>query len=56
LAKLGYEDAAQGSAGLIALGNAWESVDVFWALTLVLQCEGRSFLVSASSGNDLDER
>jgi len=29
-------DAAQGLAGLIALGNAWESVDVFYSLSRVL--------------------
>lgn len=49
LAKMGYADAAQGLAGLIALGNAWESVDVFWALTLVLQCDGRSSIADLAS-------
>jgi hypothetical protein len=44
LQKLGYGDAIQGLAGLVALGSAWESVDVFYALALVLQLDGRSSL------------
>jgi hypothetical protein len=44
LKKLGYSDAVQGLAGLIVLGNAWESVDVFHALARALQIEGRSSL------------
>ncbi len=34
-----YEDAdalVEGLTGLIALGNAWESVDVYWALSMAL--------------------
>lgn len=32
LEELGYADAAEGLSGLIALGNAWESVDIFVSL------------------------
>ncbi|MBI1323925.1 hypothetical protein GC170_12180 [bacterium] len=31
------DDAVRGLAGLIMLGNAWESVDVFYALSIALQ-------------------
>lgn len=31
------DDAVRGLAGLITLGNAWESVDVFYALSIALQ-------------------
>jgi len=34
--KLGYDDAVEGFSGLIALGNAWESVDIFYALAMSL--------------------
>jgi hypothetical protein len=44
LKKLGFGDAVQGLAGLIVLGNAWESVDIFHALARALQMEGRSSL------------
>ena len=37
LADAGYPDAAEGFAGLVALGNAWKSFDVFHALALSLQ-------------------
>lgn len=42
--ELGYGDAIQGLSGLIVLGNAWESVDVFHALKLVLQHHGHTSL------------
>ena len=42
LNELGLGDAVQGLSGLIALGNAWESIDVFHALGLVLKIKGRS--------------
>ena len=42
LEKLGIKDAVEGLSGMIVLGNAWESVDVFHALRLALQVEGRS--------------
>ncbi len=42
LKELGVEDAASGLAGMIALGGAWESVDVFHSLQLALQADGRS--------------
>jgi tetratricopeptide (TPR) repeat protein len=38
----GNGNAIEGLSGLIALGNAWESVDVFYALGLSLRVEGRS--------------
>jgi tetratricopeptide (TPR) repeat protein len=37
LAKAGYPDAPEGFAGLVALGNGWNSFDVFHALALALQ-------------------
>ena len=42
LDKAGYGDAMKGLTGLVVLGNAWESVDVFHALAVVLEYEGRS--------------
>ncbi len=42
LAANGMADAVRGLSGLIALGNAWESVDVYHALSYALQAEGRS--------------
>lgn len=36
LQELGYEDAVEGLTGLISLGNAWESVDIYHALSMVL--------------------
>jgi len=42
--RLGYTDAAEGFAGLIALGNAWESVDIFYALALVFQDQSHASL------------
>jgi len=40
----GISDAVAGVSGLIVLGNAWESVDVYLALAAALQAEGRSSL------------
>lgn len=40
LAKYGYADAITGLSGLIALGNAWESIDVFNALQTALMADG----------------
>lgn len=37
-----HSEAIRGVSGLIALGNAWESVDVFRVLELLLREEGRS--------------
>ncbi|MEQ9094793.1 MAG: hypothetical protein RIE32_00865 [Phycisphaerales bacterium] len=37
LADAGYADAPEGFAGLVALGNGWNSFDVFHALALALQ-------------------
>jgi len=39
--EVGMEDAAVAVAGLVALGNGWESFDVFNTLTLALLLEGR---------------
>ncbi len=36
LASLGHEDAAKGLMGLIALGNAWQRIDVYYALAFAL--------------------
>jgi tetratricopeptide (TPR) repeat protein len=42
LREHGLGDAVRGLSGLIVLGNAWESVDTFYALSRALQAEGRS--------------
>jgi tetratricopeptide (TPR) repeat protein len=42
LDKLGLKGAIEGLCGLIIMGNAWESVDVFYALAMALQTTGRS--------------
>jgi len=44
LDELGYQDAVTGLTGLISLGNAWESVDVFHALSMVLSYEEEASL------------
>ncbi|MBV9470881.1 MAG: hypothetical protein JO316_16520 [Abitibacteriaceae bacterium] len=49
LKKLGYEDATKGLSGLITLGNAWESVDIFYELKLVLMMQNKATLVSLSN-------
>jgi tetratricopeptide (TPR) repeat protein len=46
LAELGMADAIDGLAGLIVMGNAWESVDAFYALALAIQTTGRSSLAN----------
>jgi len=40
LDKAGYSDAVEGLTGLITLGAAWESVDIFNALTFALSDQG----------------
>lgn len=44
LAAVGLDDAVNGITGLIALGNAWESVDVFYALAIALRDDGQAAL------------
>lgn len=44
LKRAGFEDAAEGLAGLIALGAAWESVDVFYWLAIALEDRGDASL------------
>lgn len=39
-----HAEAVEGIAGLIALGEAWESLDVFYALACALREEGRTSL------------
>lgn len=49
LKAVGLGDAVEGTAGLIRLGAAWGSVDVFYALALALQNEGKSSLAAMAS-------
>jgi tetratricopeptide (TPR) repeat protein len=42
LKEVGYDDAPAGLAGLIVLGNAWESPDIFNSLAFALADEGNS--------------
>lgn len=42
LEKNGFKDASAGLAGLIVLGNAWESTDIFTALSYALIDEGNA--------------
>ena len=44
LARVGLTDAVEGISGLIALGNAWQSIDVLYALALALNDRGDSSL------------
>jgi len=44
LIENGYADAAEGLSGLISLGNAWESVDIYYALSLALTDLGHASL------------
>lgn len=44
LVELGFGDAPKGLMGLIALGNAWESVDVYFALAFALGDQGDNVL------------
>ena len=46
---MGLSDAAQGLSGLIALGNAWESVDVFNALSHAFVVSGKNSFAYAAS-------
>lgn len=43
-AKMGYDDIVDGFAGLIALGNAWESIDIYYALSLALNSQNHTSL------------
>ena len=43
-ANNGFDDAAEGFSGLIALGNAWESVDIFYALSVVFHDKAHASL------------
>jgi hypothetical protein len=42
--KLGYADAEKGLCGLVTLGSAWESIDIFYALKLTEMVEKNSTL------------
>lgn len=44
LSELGFNDAPLSLAGLISLGNAWESIDVFTALQYALHDQGDGVL------------
>ena len=46
LENAGYGDAAEGLAGLISLGAAWESFDVFYCLSVALVDSGHGTLAS----------
>lgn len=46
LASMGFENAPDGFMGLIALGNAWQSIDVFYALAIALGDRGDAVLAS----------
>ncbi len=46
LIEVGLGDAIPGLSGLIVQGNAWESVDVYYALALAIQVTGRSSLAA----------
>ncbi|MBL4590744.1 MAG: hypothetical protein JKY96_02165 [Phycisphaerales bacterium] len=48
LASLGYEDAADGLMGLIALGNAWQSIDIYYALGFTLGDQNDAVLSNLS--------
>ena len=49
LAELGMPDAVEGLSGLVVLGAAWESVDVFHALDNALAIDGRSSVAYVAS-------
>lgn len=44
LKRLGYGDAVEGLMGLVVLGEGWESLDVFYALSWALNDEGEGAL------------
>ena len=46
LASMGFEDAPDGLMGLIVLGNAWQSIDVYYALVIALGDRGDAVLAS----------
>ena len=46
------DDAVRGLAGLIVLGNAWESVDVFHALGFALQADSLGFEKNREGGRN----
>ena len=46
------DDAVRGLAGLIVLGNAWESVDVFHALIAALQTDTLGFARDRDGGRN----
>lgn len=46
------DDAVRGLAGLVALGNAWESVDVFHALNVALQHDTLGFARDRDGGRN----
>jgi hypothetical protein len=46
------DDAVRGLAGLIVLGNAWESVDIFHALNVALQHDTLGFAMDRDGGRN----
>lgn len=54
LEKTGYSDAVEGLSGLITLGAAWESVDIFNALSRALSDQGDA-VVAALAQMRVDE-
>jgi tetratricopeptide (TPR) repeat protein len=46
------DDAVRGLSGLIMLGNAWESIDVFYALNIALQNDTVGFEPGANAGRN----
>ncbi len=46
LAELGLAGAIEGLSGLIVMGNAWESIDTYYALAMAVQVSGRSSLAA----------
>jgi tetratricopeptide (TPR) repeat protein len=46
------DDAVRGLAGLVVLGNAWESVDVFHALEVALQADSLGFEKGPEAGRN----
>ncbi len=48
LESAGYSDAAEGIAGLIVLGDGWESIDLFVALMMALDDRGDGHLGAAA--------
>jgi hypothetical protein len=46
------DDAVRGLAGLVVLGNAWESVDVFHALNVALQRDSLGYMPGREGGRN----